>query len=113
MVGLGILFLAVSLHAFLKRHSIEAQPRFLKLLPWLIPLPYLANQLGWTLSELGRQPWIVYGIMRTRDAVSNLAVVQVATSLVAFFLVYALLGVTDFYLLFKFARKGPDSLNIG
>jgi len=110
MVGLGILFLAVSLYAFLKRHSIEAQPRFLKLLPWLIPLPYLANQLGWTLSELGRQPWIVYGIMRTRDAVSPIATVQVATSLVAFFLVYALLGAADFYLLFTFARKGPDSL---
>jgi cytochrome d ubiquinol oxidase subunit I len=111
MVGLGILFLAVSLYAFLKRHSIEDQPGFLKLLPWLIPLPYLANQLGWTLSELGRQPWIVYGIMRTRDAVSPIATLQVATSLVAFFLVYALLGGADFYLLFTFARKGPDSLN--
>ncbi len=113
MVGFAFLFLALSLYAWLRRDRIEEQRRFLKLLPWMIPLPYLANQLGWTLSELGRQPWIVYGIMRTRDAVSNLAVVQVATSLVAFFLVYALLGVTDFYLLFKFARKGPDSLNIG
>ncbi|MDR3671977.1 MAG: cytochrome ubiquinol oxidase subunit I [Holophaga sp.] len=110
MVGLGILFLAVSVYAFLKRDSIEAQPRLLKLLPWLIPLPYLANQLGWTLSELGRQPWIVYGIMRTRDAVSPIALIQVATSLVAFFLVYALLGAADFYLLCRFARKGPDPL---
>jgi len=110
MVGLGILFLLVSLYAFLKRDSIEAQPRLLKLLPWMIPLPYLANQLGWTLSELGRQPWIVYGIMRTRDAVSPIALVQVATSLIAFFLVYALLGAADFYLLCKFARKGPDPL---
>ncbi len=111
MVGLGILFLAVSLYAFLKRHSIEDQPGFLKLLPWLIPLPYLANTVGWTIAEVGRQPWIVYGIMRTRDAVSPIATLQVATSLVAFFLVYALLGGADFYLLFTFARKGPDSLN--
>ena len=78
MVGLGFLFFLVGLYAFLKRGSIEEHPRLLGLLPWLIPLPYLANQLGWTLSELGRQPWIVYGIMRTRDAVSPIALVQVA-----------------------------------
>jgi cytochrome d ubiquinol oxidase subunit I len=49
--------------------------------------------------------------MRTRDAVSPIAPIQAATSLVAFFLVYALLGMADFYLLFKFARKGPDALS--
>ncbi|HJV39547.1 MAG TPA: cytochrome ubiquinol oxidase subunit I [Geothrix sp.] len=109
MVGLGVLFLALGLWAFLKRHHIEDQPRFLKVLPWLIPLPYLANELGWTIAELGRQPWIVYGLMKTSDAVSPLATSQVGTSLVAFFLVYALLGAVDIYLLFTFARKGPDA----
>ncbi|WP_243319984.1 cytochrome ubiquinol oxidase subunit I [Geothrix sp. SG200] len=109
MVGLGMLFLALGLWAFLKRHRIEEQPRFLKVLPWLIPLPYLANELGWTIAELGRQPWIVYGLMKTSDAVSPLATSQVGTSLAAFFLVYALLGAVDFYLLFTFARKGPDA----
>ena len=109
MVGLGVLFLALGLWAFLKRHEIEGQSRFLKVLPWLIPLPYLANELGWTIAELGRQPWIVYGLMKTSDAVSPLATSQVGTSLVAFFLVYALLGAVDIYLLFKFARKGPEA----
>jgi len=109
MVGLGMLFLFVGFFAYVKRHRIENYPRFLKLLPWLIPLPYLANQLGWTIAELGRQPWIVYGIMRTSDAVSPISVGQVGTSLAAFFLVYALLGAVDFYLLFTFARKGPDA----
>jgi cytochrome d ubiquinol oxidase subunit I len=109
MVGLAFLFLAVGLWAFLKRGDIGEQRRFLKVLPWLIPLPYLANELGWTLAELGRQPWIVYGLMKTSDAVSPLAVSQVGGSLAAFFLVYALLGAVDFYLLFKFARKGPDA----
>jgi cytochrome d ubiquinol oxidase subunit I len=47
--------------------------------------------------------------MKTTDAVSPIAVSQVGTSLVAFFLVYALLGAVDFYLLFKFARKGPEA----
>ncbi len=110
MVGLAFLFLAIAFYAWRKRYVIEQCPRFLKLLPWCIALPYLANQLGWTIAELGRQPWIVYGIMRTRDAVSPIATAQVATSLVAFFLVYALLGAVDFYLLVKFARKGPDPL---
>ena len=65
--------------------------------------------MGWTIAELGRQPWIVYGLMKTTDAVSPIAVSQVGTSLVAFFLVYALLGAVDFYLLFTFARKGPEA----
>ena len=108
MVGLAFLFLAVGLWAYLKRADITAHHRFLRVLPWLIPLPYLANELGWTLAELGRQPWIVYRLMKTTDAVSPIAVSQVGTSLVAFFLLYALLGAVDFYLLFKFARKGPD-----
>jgi len=109
MVGLAFLFLAVGLWAFLKRHAITEQHRFLRVLPWLIPLPYLANELGWTIAELGRQPWIVYGLMKTSDAVSPISTGQVGTSLVAFFLVYALLGAVDFYLLFKFARKGPEA----
>jgi cytochrome d ubiquinol oxidase subunit I len=109
MVGLAFIFLAVGLYAWLKRDQIESRTSFLRVLPWLIPLPYLANELGWTLAELGRQPWIVYGLMKTSDAVSPIAVSQVGTSLVAFFLVYALLGAVDFYLLFKFARKGPEA----
>ena len=112
MVGLAFLFLAVGLYAFLKRDTIETRTRFLKLLPWLMPLPYLANHLGWTIAELGRQPWIVYGMMKTSDAVSPIAPVQAATSLGAFILVYSLLGAVDFYLLWTYARKGPEPLNL-
>jgi cytochrome d ubiquinol oxidase subunit I len=106
MVGLGFVFLLIGVWAFRARQTIETKARLLRILPWLIPLPYLANQLGWTIAELGRQPWIVYGMMRTSDAVSPLAVSQVGISLVAFILVYSLLGVVDFYLLWKFARLG-------
>lgn len=106
MVGLGFFFLLVSFLAFRGRKTIEARQRLLRFLPWMIPLPYLANQFGWTIAELGRQPWIVYGMMRTVDAASPLAVSQVSVSLVAFILVYSLLGVVDFYLLWKYARMG-------
>jgi cytochrome bd ubiquinol oxidase subunit I len=106
MVGLGFLFLAVGVWVFLRRNTIENQPRLLRILPWLIPVPYLANQLGWTIAEIGRQPWIVYGMMRTTDAVSPVAVSQVGVSLVAFIFVYSFLGIVDFYLLWKYARLG-------
>ena len=107
MVGLGILLFWIAVWAFFKRRRIEEQPLLLKILPWLIPVPYLVNQLGWTVAELGRQPWIVYGLMRTENGVSKIEPVQVATSLGAFFLVYLLLGAVDFYLLWTYARKGP------
>jgi cytochrome d ubiquinol oxidase subunit I len=58
-------------------------------------------------AEVGRQPWIVYGLMRTKDAVSPIAVEQVAISLVAFFVVYILLAALDIFLLAKYARKQP------
>jgi len=107
MVGLGIILFWIAVWAFFKRRRIEDQPLLLKILPWVIPVPYLINQLGWTVAEVGRQPWIVYGLMRTENCVSRIEPVQVATSLGAFFLVYALLGAVDFYLLWTYARKGP------
>jgi cytochrome bd-type quinol oxidase subunit 1 len=59
-------------------------------------------------GEVGRQPWIVYGLMRTRDAVSPIAASQVGVTLTAFILVYSLLGAVAFYLMAKFARQGPE-----
>ncbi len=59
------------------------------------------------MAEVGRQPWIVYGLMRTKDAVSPIATSQVAISLAAFFIVYILLAALDIYLLAKYARKQP------
>ncbi len=107
MVGLGFLFAVLSILVFLKRKAPEKSPWLLRLLPWVIPLPYLACEFGWMVAEVGRQPWIVYGLMKTSKAVSPIAPIQVAVSLAAFVLVYSLLGLVDFYLLFKYARKGP------
>jgi cytochrome d ubiquinol oxidase subunit I len=59
------------------------------------------------LAEVGRQPWIVYGLMKTSDAVSPIATSQVTISFIAFILVYGLLGAVGFYLITHFARKGP------
>jgi len=58
-------------------------------------------------TEIGRQPWIVYRLMGTADAVSPIATSQVAVSLLGFTLVYGLLGAVDFFLLAQNAKKGP------
>ena len=64
-------------------------------------------QAGWAVTEVGRQPWIVYGLMRTTDAVSPIAASQAGVSLVAMVLLYTLLGAAGAYLMVTFARKGP------
>ena len=108
MVGLGTLMLVMAVLAFISRHHpAESSPKLLKAFVWMIPVPYIALQAGWAVAEVGRQPWIVYGLMRTKDAVSPIAVEQVAISLVAFFVVYILLAALDIFLLAKYARKEP------
>ena len=74
-------------------------------------LPYLANSTGWVLTEVGRQPWIVQGLMRTDQAVSpNVTVPMLAITLIGFTLIYGLLMIADVYLLQKWARVDDDKL---
>ena len=109
MVALGMLFLLLSLAATLQRKREMPCRGLLKALVWNIPLPYISIMLGWAVAEIGRQPWIVHGLMRTTDAVSPVPAENVAISLGAFIVVYSLLGVLDIYLLRKYAIKGPDA----
>lgn len=112
MVGLCFMFLFLSiLAAFLSwKDRLESCPLFLRVLPYIIPLPYIAGQLGWVVAEVGRQPWIVYGVLRTGDAVSRgIDPSQVAITLIGFFIFYGMLGIIDVYLLMKYARKGPEA----
>jgi len=112
MVGIGMLMILVSALAlwFSRGKTDPAKARWLlSLLVWALPLPYLAIQLGWVVAEIGRQPWIVYGVLKTSEAVSrNVSAGQVWFSLGGFILVYGVLGAVDIWLLFKYARKGPD-----
>jgi cytochrome d ubiquinol oxidase subunit I len=110
MVGLGTYFAVMMLIGIFIRKRLLENPWYLKLMMFSIPLPFLAHTAGWVLAEVGRQPWIVYGLMKTADAVSPIAASQVAVSLVAFILVYGLLGGVGYYLIAKYARLGPDAL---
>ncbi|MEW5951453.1 MAG: cytochrome ubiquinol oxidase subunit I [Elusimicrobiota bacterium] len=111
MVGLGFLFIALSLlSVWLSWKNKLENPIFLKIMIFSIPLPYLAMQLGWIVAEVGRQPWAVYGLLKTAQAVSpNLSVSQVLFSLAGYFIVYSFLGFAGFYLMFKNAVKGIEN----
>jgi cytochrome d ubiquinol oxidase subunit I len=80
------------------------------LLAWVltIPLPYIAVECGWIVREVGRQPWVVYGILRTRDAVSSVAPHAVAGSMVMFALFYIGLFISFFVFARKWLKQGPD-----
>ncbi len=109
MAGLGTLvFLVSAVGAFLFwRHRLERARWFLWAAVWAIPLPFLAALAGWVLTEVGRQPWIVYGLLRTADANSpSVGTTWLGISLGTFALLYGVLTVIDVILLRRYAD--PD-----
>jgi cytochrome d ubiquinol oxidase subunit I len=108
MVALAFIFLGLSLYGWFRRNSLEDSPKFLTIMLYSIPLPYIANNLGWTVTEVGRQPWIVFGLQRTAEAVSPVSASQVAVSLAGFTMVYTIFGIIGFALMAAAIRKGPD-----
>ena len=112
MVGAGFALLGLAFYAlFISMGGVfETQPRVLKLFTLAIALPYLANTSGWLMTELGRVPWVVYGLMKIEDAVSpTVSGGAVLTTLIGFTLIYAALMAADIYLLVKYARAGLGS----
>ena len=111
MVAAGawlVLMAIVSLYLW-KSGQLEAKPLALKALLWSIPVPYIANSTGWYLAEVGRQPWIVYGLQKVESAVSpSVSTGEILTTLIGFTLVYGILAVLDLYLLVKFIKQGPE-----
>jgi cytochrome bd ubiquinol oxidase subunit I len=111
MVGLGFLFVLLALIAVILawRDKITNHRWFLWVMTIAIVLPYLASELGWILAEIGRQPWIVYGLLKTQDAASrSLTPEDVLGSLIAFIVIYSVLAVVDVFLLSKYANKLED-----
>jgi cytochrome d ubiquinol oxidase subunit I len=106
MVGAGVLMIGLAAWALILALRKRFTPGiFLRWLPLAIALPYLANSAGWLLTELGRQPWIVVGLMKTEQGVSvAVSSTEVALSFVTYTLVYAALIVANVYLLAKYAK---------
>ena len=116
MIGAGMWLLALTAFAFfqLRQNRLEQTPWLLRAIFWSLPVPYLANSAGWIVTEMGRQPWIVFGLQRVEQAVSpNVSSGAVWTSLIGFTVLYGLLAVVGVHLLKKFARQGPEQANSG
>ncbi len=115
MVGVGIFFLGLLLWTLViwlrgQLKSVLIGNNRLLLSVWVasIPLGYVATECGWIVREVGRQPWIIYGLLRTRDAASILPVSVVAVSLVSFLVIYSILFVLFLVFAARIIRKGPD-----
>lgn len=111
MVAIGIFLIALTLFAcylWWKKKLFDKR-WLLWVFALAVILPQIANQVGWYAAEMGRQPWVVYGLLRTSDALSkSVEANQVLFSLILFMVIYTLLLFLFLYLLTKKIKHGPD-----
>jgi cytochrome bd ubiquinol oxidase subunit I len=111
MIGFGILAILVAAAGLwaTRRGRLPAQRWWWRIGPFAVLLPLLANTTGWIFTEMGRQPWVVFGVMKTTNGVSpTVGAATVATSLIVFTLLYAVLAVIEVGLMLRFAKAGPE-----
>jgi cytochrome d ubiquinol oxidase subunit I len=106
MVGLGFVFIGIGLYTLIFRKRYETSPTLQKLYIKLIPLPYIAIIAGWLVTELGRQPWLIYNLYETSRGVSDVPVSQIWFSIITICLFYAILFVMDYVLTVVRVKKG-------
>jgi len=111
MMAFGFLMIAMSAYfIWANMRGDITQAKWMKWMPSLLILPYLANASGWVLPEMGRQPWIVQGLLRVEDAVSpNLTPIDLLISLIGYGAIYGSLAVAMVKLMKKYAVAGPDA----
>lgn len=112
MIGAGMLLMLLAALAlfFLYRGTLESKPWMNKILMWGVALPFIANISGWIFTEMGRQPWVVFGLQLTRVADSpSVDAWMVFVTLAGFTLIYAALGGIAFWLAMRFIRKGAPA----
>jgi len=111
MVALGMLMILLAVVASFQRirgKLFDTRWLLIILVPAFI-LPHIANLVGWMAAEMGRQPWVVQGILRTKDAISQVVTAeQVWFSLILFTGVYTIIGILFIYLLIKKIKHGPE-----
>jgi cytochrome d ubiquinol oxidase subunit I len=115
MAGLGTMFLALMGAAafFVWRGTLYEQRWLLWALMCALPFPFIANEAGWVTTELARQPWIIYGMMRTADGYStNVSSGNVAFTLIGFAGMYTLLSVVFLFLMMRILANGPDAVTV-
>ncbi|MBC3767897.1 cytochrome ubiquinol oxidase subunit I [Neptunicella marina] len=112
MVVSGFIMLAVFAAAFWysTKHQITKPTWLLKAALYSLPLPWIACEAGWFVAEFGRQPWSIAEVLPVHASVSNLTVTDVVITLIAYTLFYMVMFIVGFYLMQKFAKKGPGEL---
>ncbi|HEY0258781.1 MAG TPA: cytochrome ubiquinol oxidase subunit I [Lacisediminihabitans sp.] len=111
MIGLGMLAVIISIIGlWVTRKGRSPRHTWMwRVAVWAFPLPLAAMIVGWIFTEMGRQPWIVFSLLKTKDAVSpNVTGLDVLISILAFTAIYGTLAVVEFRLLKRAAQKGPD-----
>ncbi|HBV88911.1 MAG TPA: cytochrome ubiquinol oxidase subunit I [Desulfosporosinus sp.] len=110
--GMWLVLMVILALYFTKTNKLEQKTWFLKLMLWTIPVPYIANIAGWFLAEVGRQPWIVYGLQTVEAGVStSVSALSMLIAFVGFLLIYCALAVADIYLMVKYIKMGPEEAN--
>ncbi|MDO7906381.1 cytochrome ubiquinol oxidase subunit I [Paenibacillus sp. JX-17] len=105
--SVSVLLGAYGMYLALRRKLDQAKPWYLRAVVWGIGLPFIANTAGWVMTEVGRQPWTVFGLMRTEDAVSpNVSAWEILLSTITFTAAYTVLGIVLVYLFVKTIKKG-------
>jgi cytochrome d ubiquinol oxidase subunit I len=109
MIGFGLIGVAwMALAGLLTRGGRLPTSRWFWIVSvWIVITPWLGNMFGWIYREVGRQPWVVFGELKTADAVSSLTPGMVTASLIAFYVLYGSFAVIEFRLLRRYAIKGP------
>ncbi|MEO6704216.1 MAG: cytochrome ubiquinol oxidase subunit I, partial [Jatrophihabitantaceae bacterium] len=93
-----------------RRGKLADSRRLLRVATWTVALPLAANAFGWLFTETARQPWLVYGLLRTKDGISpNVGTGFTFATLIGFTLLYGVLGVICFRMVRRIAMAGPDS----
>ncbi|TDU26536.1 cytochrome bd-I ubiquinol oxidase subunit 1 apoprotein [Panacagrimonas perspica] len=110
MAGLGFLFLLLGAWGVWRwvGGKLEQDRLMLRAFVVATPLGFIATLAGWIVAETGRQPWLVHGLIRTHEGVSDIPAASVATSLTIFVLVYGLLLIAYLYYVFKLVQTGPS-----
>ena len=111
MVGLGFFFILLTGTFFWlsARRRLDAHRWLLEVAVWSIPLPWIAAECGWIVAEVGRQPWVIEGVLPTAVAVSNLGASTVLLTIAGFAAIYTVLLVIEMKLMLEAIRKGPDA----